>query len=214
MKEYLSKLRKDYGKNGLAEQDVDSDPIKQFEKWLTDAANYGILEPNAFVLSTCGADGRVSGRVVLLRNLDKNGLTFYTNYKSLKAQQIENNDSGAATFFWADIERQIRIEGKIRKISTMESMEYFKNRPKESQIGAWASPQSEVIPNRKWLEDRVDHFRSEFKNSDVPKPPFWGGYCLDPIRFEFWQGRPSRLHDRILYSLQDNHSWKIERLAP
>lgn len=215
MKDYLSKLRKDYGKTTLDILDVDSDPIRQMEKWLTEAANSGVTEPNAFVLSTADKSGRVCGRVLLLRNLNQAGLTFYTNYESLKARQIAENSLGAATFFWADMERQVRVEGPIVRIPAMESLEYFKSRPRENQIGAWASPQSRPIPNRQWLENEVEKFRQQFHNSPVPKPPHWGGYRLQPLLFEFWQGRPSRLHDRILFSRPClDAPWHLERLAP
>ncbi|MCS6981765.1 MAG: pyridoxamine 5'-phosphate oxidase [Flavobacteriales bacterium] len=215
MKDYLSKLRKDYGRFSLFEEDVERDPVKQLEKWISEAANYGVTEPNAFVLSTSDRSGRVSGRILLLRNLDARGLIFYTNYESLKARQIEENSYGAATFFWADVERQVRVEGQIRRIPSVESLEYFKSRPRESQLGAWASPQSQVIPNRQWLEEQVEKYRRQFEHQEVPKPPHWGGYCLSPVLFEFWQGRPNRLHDRIQYILiMATGTWKIDRLAP
>lgn len=215
MKEYLSKLRKDYGKNGLSEADSGTDPLRLMEKWLTEAANNGTLEPNAFVLSTADGKGRVSGRILLLRDLDVRGLTFYTNYESLKAGQIEENPYGAATFFWPDVERQVRVEGHIMRISAVESIEYFRGRPRANQIGAWASPQSRPIPDRKWLENEVEKYEAKFRHQEVPKPPHWGGYRLQPLLYEFWQGRPSRLHDRILFSRKSPESpWLIQRLAP
>lgn len=215
MKDYLSKLRKDYGKQGLSKAEAGTDPLRLMEKWLTEAANNGTVEPNAFVLSTADGKGRVSGRIVLLRDLDARGLTFYTNYESLKARQIQENAYGAATFFWPDMERQVRVEGWIARIPTVESIEYFKGRPRPNQIGAWASPQSRPIPNRQWLEEEVKKYEDQFKHQEVPKPPHWGGYRLQPLLYEFWQGRPGRLHDRILFSRNTlDAPWQIERLAP
>jgi pyridoxamine 5'-phosphate oxidase len=214
MKEYLSKLRKDYGRLGLSEADVHPDPIKQFELWFTDAANEGIIEPNAMCLSTVNESGEPSSRIVLLRNFNEQGFTWYTNYNSPKAKDLQTNNNASLNFFWPDIERQVRISGKVSKISMLESIEYFKSRPRASQIGAWASAQSEAIVSRAELDAKVKEIEEKFKNKEVEKPPFWGGFCLKPSKIEFWQGRPSRLHDRIQYLKKSDGSWTIQRLSP
>lgn len=214
MKEYLSKLRKDYGRLGLSEADVHQDPIKQFELWLTDAANDGIVEPNAMCLSTVNNLGDPSSRIVLLRNFNEQGFTWYTNYNSPKAKDLQANNNASLNFFWPDLERQIRISGKVAKIPMLESIEYFKSRPRASQIGAWASEQSEAIVSREELDRKVKEIEEKFKNKEVEKPPFWGGFCLKPSKIEFWQGRPSRLHDRIQYTKGSNGNWLIQRLSP
>lgn len=214
MKEFLAKLRKDYGKMGLSELDLNPDPIKQFESWFTEAANAEILEPNAFTLSTVSALGKPSSRIVLLRNFDYRGFTFYTNYDSRKGSDIAANPNVAMNFFWADLERQIRINGIAERISTLESIDYFKSRPRASQIGAWASDQSKELASRELLEARIAEIEKQFAGKDVEKPPFWGGFCIKPETIEFWQGRPSRLHDRLRYTRIPNAEWKIERLNP
>lgn len=214
MKEYLSKLRKDYGIAGLHEKDAETDPVQQFEKWFTEAANHGILEPNAMMLATVSPEGHPSARIVLLRNFGKDGFVFYTNYDSDKGRDLFQNPYAALTFFWADMERQIRIQGRCEKISTLESIEYFNSRPRASQIGAWASEQSAVISGREELDARVKDIEERFKNTDVEKPPHWGGFRLVHSSIEFWQGRPSRLHDRLRYSKTENNDWKMERLSP
>lgn len=214
MKEFLAKLRKDYGKMGLREADLNPDPIKQFETWFTEAANAEILEPNAFTLSTVSALGKPSSRIVLLRNFDYRGFTFYTNYNSQKGTDMAANPNVAMNFFWTDMERQIRINGTAERISTLESIDYFKSRPRASQIGAWASDQSKELTSRELLENRIADIEKQFAGKDVEKPPFWGGFCVKPETIEFWQGRPSRLHDRLRYTRQENGGWKIERLNP
>lgn len=214
MKEFLSKLRKDYGIMGLDLPDLNPDPIKQFETWFTEAANAEIVEPNAFTLSTVSAEGKPSSRIVLLRNFEPTGFTFYTNYTSRKGLDMDANPNVCMNFFWADVERQIRIEGIASKINTLESMEYFKKRPRASQIGAWASAQSSPIDSRADLDKRIAEIEQQFQGKTVDKPPFWGGYRVMPMAIEFWQGRPSRLHDRFRYSLKQDNTWKIERLNP
>lgn len=214
MKEFLSKLRKDYGKMGLNEADLHADPVQQFETWFTEAANAGILEPNAFTLSTVSADGVPTSRIVLLRNFDHRGFTFYTNYNSQKGKDMAENPNVAMNFFWADVERQIRISGTVERIGTLESMDYFKSRPRASQIGAWASEQSLPLASRELLESRIAEVEKKFAGKDVEKPPFWGGICVKPRSIEFWQGRPSRLHDRLRYTRLADGGWKIERLNP
>lgn len=214
MRTYLSKLRKDYKRMSLDESDVLPNPISQLETWIADAANNHEIEPNAFTLSTVDLQGRPHSRIVLLRNLTPEGLAFYTNYNSLKAKQIEENPYVAVNFFWEIMERQVRVEGKAVKLSIVESNEYFQSRPRLNQIAAWASPQSEEMSSREELDRIVSEVEARFKDVEIiEKPPFWGGYRIEPNYFEFWQGRPGRLHDRIAY--QKNESgWKISRLAP
>ncbi len=214
MKEYIAKLRKDYSLATLEEKEVDPNPIHQFEKWFKEAANANIPEPNAMMLSTISKDHKPTCRVVLLRNVDSRGFVFYTNYNSIKAKHIDQNPHVSLTFFWVDIERQVRIEGRANKLSIIESDEYFNERPRLNQIGAWASPQSEVIESREVLEKRLKEFEEKFKDKPIERPPFWGGYLVVPNKIEFWQGRPGRLHDRICYTLNEQNNWKIERLAP
>lgn len=199
----------------LSEDEAGDDPIKLLEKWLSDAANNHVSEPNAMVLSTVDAQGFPHSRVLLLRNLEQKGLTFYTNYQSEKGIHLEKNPHAAINFFWVDMERQVRIVGEVEKISVMESNEYFHSRPRQNQISAWASPQSEVVANREALEARFREFEQRFEAAhEIEKPPFWGGYRLSPSRMEFWQGRPGRLHDRIRFSLEENRNWRRERLGP
>ncbi len=214
MKEYLNKLRKDYSMMSLDEKDVDKNAIVQFEKWMVDAANAEVNEPNAMVLSTVDKDHQPHSRIVLLRDVTKNGFSFYTNYKSDKGDDIEQNNAVALNFFWVDLERQVRIEGKAEKISILESAEYYNSRPKESQISAWASPQSKVVGSRAELEKLWKEEEKKWeKEHTIERPPFWGGYIVKPTMIEFWQGRPGRLHDRIRYRIEKGQ-WIIERLAP
>ena len=215
MTTYLSKLRKDYKMMALSEDEAGDDPIKLLEKWLSDAANNHVSEPNAMVLSTVDSSGIPHSRVLLLRNLEQRGLTFYTNYNSDKGQHLEKNPNAAINFFWVDMERQVRIVGAVEKISVLESNEYFQSRPRQNQISAWASPQSQVVASREALESTFRDFEKKFEGvHEIEKPPFWGGYRLLPTRMEFWQGRPGRLHDRIRFSLESSGSWKRERLGP
>lgn len=191
MKDYISKLRKDYGIRELTEDMVDPDPLLQFEKWFTEAANMGIVEPNAMTISTSGRDGKVSARIVLLRNFDEKGFVFYTNYNSRKGHQIAENPYACLSFFWCMAERQVRIAGRVEKISTLESMEYFNSRPLSNRIGSWASDQSTVLESREALEEKVQELEKRYANSEPEKPPFWGGYRVVPEEIEFWQGRPA-----------------------
>lgn len=209
----IAKLRSEYSLKSLNESDVKKDPFEQFDIWLNEAIDSKLPEPNAMTLATSTFEGKPSARVVLLKQFNKQGFSFFTNYESRKAKNLLQNPYAALVFFWAELERQIRIEGQVSKVSSKESDNYFRTRPEGSKIGAWASPQSNVIPNRKYLENLKSDFEEEFQNRLIKRPPNWGGYILQPSLFEFWQGRPNRLHDRIQY-LFANDKWVIERLAP
>lgn len=206
-------MRKEYNKHKLEEADVDKNPIFQFEKWFQEAKDANVHEPYAMTLATANKEGQPSARIVLMRKFDENGIVFFTNYLSRKGKDISENPNAALLFFWHDLERQVRIEGVLEKETTEESDMYFHSRPHESKIGAWTSEQSKVIPNRKILDERFREFSEKFSFDNVPRPQHWGGYILKPNVIEFWQGRPSRLHDRILFTLE-NGQWKMERLAP
>ena len=209
----LKDIRTNYQKFELTEQSVDHDPIQQLIEWLNDAIDGQQLDPNAMVLSTIDAAGYPDARVVLLKELTPDGLVFFTNYNSPKGQHIASNGHVSVLFFWPALERQVRIKGIAEKIKEEDSELYFKSRPLESQLGAWASPQSEVIESRQVLTDNYMRYQQEFENQEITKPPYWGGYLIRPAYFEFWQGRSNRLHDRIQYSLLE-HNWLIHRLAP
>lgn len=209
----LFDMRREFSLKTLKEEDVPKDPIELFAQWLRDAITAESMEPNAMNLATSTPDGRPSSRVVLLKQLTKDGFIFFTNYNSKKGKQIDNNKFCALNFIWHELERQVRIEGIIQKISTTDSDSYFALRPENSKLGAWASPQSEVIPNRNYLEKLVVDFQNKFLNKNINRPINWGGYIVKPYLIEFWQGRSNRLHDRIQYSLEKKE-WKIERLAP
>ncbi|MBN1989110.1 MAG: pyridoxamine 5'-phosphate oxidase [Bacteroidales bacterium] len=209
----ISAIRKEYLITQLNEDDVQSDPLKQFEQWLNEAVESNVNEPTAMTLATSTFEGKPSARVVLLKGVSPEGFSFFTNYDSKKGKQILQNPYGALVFFWPELERQVRIEGKIAKLTDKQSDEYFKTRPEGSKIGAWASPQSQVIPNRKYIENLKSDFHEEFSKRTIKRPPNWGGYVLAPTCIEFWQGRADRLHDRIQYTLT-NGIWTIERLAP
>ena len=210
----LTSLRAKYTTRGLDIKDLNQNPFLQFETWFNEAINAKLTEPNAFSLATVGLDMMPSIRTVLLKIFDEKGFIFFTNYKSTKAKQVEENPKAAALFAWLDLERQVKIEGSIEKISSTESLKYFLSRPKGSQIGAWVSHQSEVITSRSLLEQKFDEIKRKFVKGEVPFPSFWGGYAIKPIRIEFWQGGQDRLHDRFLYELQKDGSWTISRLAP
>ncbi|HEY4327138.1 MAG TPA: pyridoxamine 5'-phosphate oxidase [Mucilaginibacter sp.] len=212
--EDLQNLRADYSAASLSESSTKADPIKQFEVWFNDAKEANVPEFNAMTLATATTDGRPSARIVLLKGFYENGFIFYTNYLSRKGREINKNPNAALTFFWPEMERQVRIEGTIEKVSKGESEKYFHSRPQNSQVGALASPQSQEIPDRKTLEDKWNELAAEYEGKEVPKPSFWGGYILKPRMIEFWQGRPNRLHDRIVYKKVDNKNWKKSRLAP
>ncbi|MBC5991695.1 pyridoxamine 5'-phosphate oxidase [Pontibacter cellulosilyticus] len=210
----IADIRTNYSKQALTEDTVDENPIKQFQFWLEEAIKAAAEEPTAFVLSTVSPEGKPSARVVLLKEVDERGFVFYTNYSSRKGKELEQNPYACFTFFWPALERQVRVEGNIMRVPEEESDAYFKSRPKGSQIGAWASPQSQVISGRDVLQDADQKYTEQFASTDlIPRPSHWGGYVLQPIRLEFWQGRPNRLHDRIMYESVDG-KWQINRLAP
>ena len=210
----LADLRREYSREELDETSVDSDPFVQFGKWMNEAIASEMLDATAMVLSTVDAENRPSSRVVLLKGFDERGFRFFTNYESFKGKQLEENPRACLVFFWKELERQVRITGLVKKVNTAVSDEYYKSRPVGSQVGAHVSPQSQVIESREWLTTREFELLKEYEGKEVNRPPFWGGYCVQPVTVEFWQGRPNRLHDRIQYSLQGNAEWKIERLAP
>ena len=211
----IKDLRREYIAEALDAEHIAKDPIAQFRHWFEEALQAEVLEPNAMTLATCGKSGQPSARIVLLKGYDQKGFVFFTNYESRKGQDLEENPKASLVFSWLELARQIRIEGEVEKIDPQESTRYFQSRPKGSQIGAWASPQSQVISSRKFLEEREQELSLNYQNTEVlPRPPHWGGYILRPWAMEFWQGRPSRLHDRFLFQLDDNGKWQIDRLAP
>ncbi len=211
----ISDFRKEYTLEGLRREHLNQDPFKQFELWFQQACNANIPEPNAMCLATASATAEPSQRVVLLKYFDRQGFVFFTNYESKKACQIEVNPQVSLLFFWFALERQVQISGNAAKISTAESLKYFVTRPRGSQIGAWCSQQSTAISSRKILELKFDEMKRKFQKQEIPLPSAWGGYRVVPHSFEFWQGRPNRLHDRFLYSpLDDESGWEIQRLAP
>ncbi|PYS98649.1 MAG: pyridoxamine 5'-phosphate oxidase [Acidobacteria bacterium] len=212
MDKNLFDLRREYSMEELSESSVAADPIVQFGNWFEEYLNSEPREPNAFVLSTVDQNSNPTSRVVLLKGFDQNGFVFFTNYESKKARDLDANPNASLNFFWPELERQIRISGVADKTSLEESEAYFASRPRESQIGAWASKQSDVLSERKTLEDRVNDIRERF-DGEIPCPPFWGGFRIVPSSFEFWQGRPSRLHDRIRYE-KEAAGWRILRLYP
>ena len=212
--EHISNIRKDYSKSTLDIDTIGKDPVSQFEKWFQEALSSGIPEPNALTLSTVSEDGRPSGRIVLLKGVERGKFVFYSNYQSQKGKELDKNPACGLTFFWAELERQVRIEGIASRSDAMASEKYFQSRPRESQVGAWASPQSAIISNREILEERVKKIQEKFKGQEkLPKPNQWGGFEVEPLKIEFWQGRSNRLHDRIVFTKVDG-AWQIHRLAP
>jgi pyridoxamine 5'-phosphate oxidase len=209
----LADIRKTYAVGALNESDVLANPIEQFKGWLAEAMKAEMLEPTAMTLATTDKEGKPSARTVLLKGVDERGFVFYSNYESRKAKNISENPYAALLFFWDKLERQVRIEGEISKVSKEQSEIYFKSRPHGSQLGAWVSQQSEVIASRAVLEEKMLELENKYTEGNVPLPEFWGGYVLVPEAIEFWQGRPSRLHDRLRYS-KVSDGWKIERLSP
>lgn len=210
----IADIRRDYSLKTLNEDEVADSPFLQFADWWQQAIESEIDEVNAMTLATASLEAVPSARIVLLKGYDEKGFVFYTNYESAKGRELAENPKASLLFFWKELERQIRITGIVEKVSAAESDDYFLSRPTGSQIGAWASPQSHVIENRSWLEKNVKRLEEKFSSETVTRPPHWGGYRVKPVIIEFWQGRSSRLHDRLQYSLQENGTWKIERLAP
>ncbi len=212
--ESIENLRLDYIQSELVEESVNENPFLQFEDWFQEAINAELKEPNAMTLATVSSEGFPSARIVLLKGFDENGFVFYTNYESRKGKELLKNNKAALVFHWAELERQVRIEGLVEKTSQETSEKYFNSRPRGSQLGAISSPQSEVIENREILEKNNTEAIAKYENQVIPLPDFWGGFVLNPIRIEFWQGRTSRLHDRILYQKTSGGIWEIKRLAP
>ena len=213
-KSTIQNLRQDYRSASLSKSDVDKNPFQQFSKWFKEALNAKVTEPNAMTIATSNKNGIPSARIVLLKEFNEAGFVFYTNYNSQKGKELEENPHAALIFFWGDLERQIRIEGVVEKVTEEDATEYFNSRPKGSQLGALTSPQSETIPNRAFLEYKLADLEKEYHYKDISKPAHWGGYRVIPNKIEFWQGRTSRLHDRIVYLKNDDQSWRFERLAP
>ena len=209
----LAGIRKVYQKQSLLEESVDSNPLDQFRKWWEEVIQSGIDEPNAMNLSTCSKECKPSSRIVLLKEVNENGFVFFTNYDSHKGREMEQNNFVSILFFWKELERQVRVEGKVEKLHADKSDAYFASRPRESQLGAWSSPQSTVIESRSILEKNEQKYSDLFENKIIERPPHWGGYLVIPNKVEFWQGRPGRLHDRLCYSITAQ-GWIIQRLAP
>jgi pyridoxamine 5'-phosphate oxidase len=209
-----SRLRKEYTRAGLDESDIDPDPIVQFHEWFEKVIDADLHEPNAMIVATASTDGKPSARTVLLKGYDERGFVFYTNYEGRKANEIEANPRCALLFYWGELERQVRIEGHASRLSGGESDAYFASRPRGSRLGAWASEQSRPVEDRSILEERVRALEAEYEEGyEIPRPPFWGGYRVEPEEIEFWQGRENRLHDRLVYRREDG-AWRIERLQP
>ena len=213
LKLFINTLRHDFSKQTLDKKDVNNNPFVQFEKWIKEAIEAQVNEPNAMTLCTATKEGKPSARIVLLRNFTEDGFIYYTNYTSRKGIEISDNPNCAILFFWPELERQIRIEGEVQKQTSEESDLYFNTRPRESKIGAWTSSQSKVISDREVLNKEFEINSNKYPTDMIPRPVFWGGYVVKPLNIEFWQGRPNRLHDRILYT-KENNNWKIDRLAP
>jgi pyridoxamine 5'-phosphate oxidase len=214
MKKAIANIRKDYILKALLETGVASDPFTQFSRWWDEAIASEITEVNAMTLATSTKDGIPSARIVLLKGFSEDGFVFFTNYSSHKGKELEENSKAALVFFWKELERQIRIEGDVEKVTEEESDAYYNSRPEGSRIGAWASPQSKPIDNRDVIEKSFKVYTEQFKDKLIERPSYWGGYIVKPVKVEFWQGRSSRMHDRIQYSLTEENNWKIERLAP
>lgn len=214
MNSEIANIRHQYAKQVLLESGAETDPMRQFGKWWQEAVHAEIDEVNAMTLATASPDGTPSARIVLLKDFSEKGFTFFTNYESYKAQQIERNPKACLVFFWKELERQIRITGSVQRAEASESDSYFNIRPEDSRIGVYTSPQSRVITSRSWIDEQFEKNKELLSGKTIQRPDYWGGYIVHPVVMEFWQGRPSRLHDRLRYTLQDNNTWKRERLAP
>lgn len=211
----IASIRREYDHSPLAKERMRDDPTEQFQQWFEEALDSKEPDPNAMTLATATADGRPSARIVLLKNVDERGFTFYTNYKSQKGRELEANPQASLVFWWRTMDRQVSVGGEVSRLSAEESEVYFQSRPRESQLGAWASPQSEVIADRSTLESNMERLQKKFAGEEqIPCPPHWGGYLLRPDEVVFWQGRPRRLHDRLRYRQTDEGEWILERLAP
>lgn len=210
----IAAIRKNYSQKSLLESEVDINPILQFSAWWEEAVASEIDEVNAMTLATASQDGMPAARIVLLKDFNENGFSFYTNYNSFKAQQLAENPKACLVFFWKELERQVRITGLIERLAAETSDAYFTSRPQGSQVGALASPQSQVIASREWLDKHYQELENELQDKKIQRPAHWGGYLVKPVIIEFWQGRPSRLHDRLQYTLNESGNWKLERLAP
>jgi pyridoxamine 5'-phosphate oxidase len=210
----LADLRAEYSQAGLKAGDLESDPLRQFQKWFEQALKAGLREPNAMVLATVNAQGQPSTRIVLLKGLDERGFTFFTNYESRKALELAGNARAALNFPWVDLQRQVNVVGSVAQVSGQEAEAYFRSRPRGNRLGAWASRQSQVIADRSLLDKRMEELESKYPDENIPMPSWWGGYRLNPVEIEFWQGRPSRLHDRFRYLKRADGSWQIDRLSP
>ena len=213
LRNYIYNIRRDFLSKQLDESSVGNNPYQLFAQWFEEALGSQILDPYAMVIATVSKENKPSSRVVYMRDISELGFVFYTNYESQKGDDLESNPHISLLFFWGELERQVRIEGKVSVLDSIISDSYFSSRPRESQIGAWTSNQSQIIESRKYLEDRYKEFIAKFENKNVERPKHWGGYLVEPTSFEFWQGRPSRLHDRVKF-LNENSNWKIVRLAP
>ena len=213
MSDDLASRRKEYETAGLDIADVDTDPIVQWQRWYAEAGEADCVEPHAFVLATIDAEGWPQSRYLLVRGADERGFSFFTNYESAKSQELAATGRASMLFTWLQLHRQVRVVGEVARLPEQESDDYFASRPRQSQIGAWSSPQSQPIPDREWLEDRVEKMAATFGDGTITRPTFWGGWLLRPQSFEFWQGRPSRLHDRIRYTPAAD-GWQLSRLAP
>ena len=212
--DHVARLRKEYTRAGLKEFEANPNPIEQFRTWFDEVLTSNLHEPNAMALATATLDGRPSARVVLLKGFDERGFVFYTNYEGRKGEELETNPHCALLFYWGELERQVRVEGRVRRVPDKESDAYFAGRPRGSQLGAWASEQSRPVGDRGALEHRLRELEAEYEGRDVPRPPFWGGYRVEPEAVEFWQGRENRVHDRLVYRRSEDGGWRRGRLQP